>query len=81
MSDHGSKDIKMRLDSKRIEVVDEKVAEILRTKTPSQRLKIAFDLWEMASRIITSHLKSGHPDWDQEKLAKEVARRLSHGAL
>jgi len=71
----------VRLNPKQIEVVDDQVAAILRTKTPAERLKMAFDLWDMASRMITGYLKSQHPDWSQEQIQKETAHRLSHGAV
>jgi len=69
----------MKIDLKRIEVVDDVVAEILKRKTPQERIKIGFDLWTSARNMLTAHLKSIHPDWSKEVLAREVARRLSHG--
>jgi hypothetical protein len=71
----------MRLDRGQIEVVDEVVAEVLRRKTPAQRIGIGFDMWTSAQRMLTAHLRSSHPDWSLRKVREEVARRLSHGAL
>ena len=64
-----------------IEVMDDAMAEILRKKTPAERLAIAFGLWRSARIILSGSLKSLHPDWDEERIQQEVARRLSHGAV
>ena len=68
-----------RLDRGQIEVVDDRVAEILRQKTPAERIRIACDLWVSMYRMLTAHLTHTHPEWDSKKVEQEVARRLSHG--
>ena len=70
-----------RLDTGQIEVVDDTMAEILRHKTPAERIRIGFALWTSARHMLMSHLKKTHPDWDNDRVEKEVARRLSHGAI
>lgn len=69
----------MRLDSGQIEVLAA-MAEVLRHKTPTQRLQIGFALWDSAKRMLTSHLSAEHPDWTPNRISREVAQRLSHGA-
>ena len=64
-----------------IEVMDDRMAEILRKKSHAERLAIGFGLWRSARIILTGSLKSLHPDWSDDKVQKEVARRLSHGAV
>ena len=71
----------MRLDSGQIEVVDDLMAAILQHKTPEERLRIGFDLWDFAQKMLTSHLTSTHTDCDSERVRREVSRRLSHGAI
>jgi hypothetical protein len=71
----------LRLDRGQIEVVDDAVAEILRGKTPAERLRIGFNMWTSARNMLTVHLKRSHPEWSVGRVAKEVARRLSHGAV
>lgn len=73
--------INMRLDSGQIEVLDEEMAEVLRKKTPGQRIKIGSEIFKSASKMLKSHLKTNHPDWSPKKLNREVARRLSNGSL
>lgn len=57
------------------------MAEILRRKTPAERLRIGFSMWTSTQAMLTSHLQSTHPDWDEAYTRREVARRLSHGAV
>ena len=71
----------MRLDEGQIEAVDDAVAEVLRRKTPAERIRIGFDMWASARAMLTAHLKVSHPDWSPSEVSKEVARRLSHGAV
>ena len=70
----------MRLDDGQIEVVDAVMAEVLRQKTPAQRIGIGFAMWDSAKRMLTAHLSSEHPDWTAQRIRREVVRRLSHGA-
>jgi hypothetical protein len=71
----------LRLDPGQIETVDDTMAEILRRKTPAERIRIGFTLWTSARDMLMTHLKKTHPDWDNGRIEKEVARRLSHGAV
>jgi hypothetical protein len=57
------------------------MAEVLRRKTPAERISIADNLWESAYNMLLSHIGKTHPEWDSGRLKKEVARRLSHGAV
>jgi Rv0078B-related antitoxin len=74
-------DVRMVIDPRNIEVMDDDMAEVFRAMTGAQRLKIASDLFRSARTMIASHLAAEHPDWDQQRLQEEVARRLSHGAV
>ena len=71
----------MRLDKGQIEVVDDAMAEVLRHKTPAERIHIGFNLWISARNMLMTHLKKTHPEWDAKRLDREVARRLTHGAI
>jgi hypothetical protein len=73
--------LKVRPDNAPSGVVDDQMVEILRRKTPAERLAIAFGLWRSARLILTGCLKSLHPEWDEERVRREVVRRLSHGAV
>lgn len=71
----------MRLDFGQIKGLDEDVADILRSKSEAERLTIAFRMWSFARQTVLNVLRSEHADWDEKRLQKEVARRLSHGAI
>jgi hypothetical protein len=75
----------MNFDLKRhpptIEVMDDAMAEILRSKTGAQRLAIASGMYASARRMLLSHLRSEHANWDEQRIQREAARRLSHGAV
>ena len=71
----------MSSDMQRIEVLDDAMAEVLRRKTPAERLAIGFGLWRSARTLLRGQLASLHPEWDVAQVDREVARRLSHGAV
>ena len=63
------------------EVVDNQVAEVLRRKTPAERLRIGFDMWTSVRRMLLSHIGHTHPEWSRPDVEREVAKRMLHGAL
>ena len=71
----------MQINKGNIEVIDDRMATIFREKTPLQRLAIAFGMWSSARKYLINYLKTEHPDWGDAVIQKEVARRLSHGAV
>jgi hypothetical protein len=64
-----------------IEVMDDDMAAVLRAKTGAERLAIASGMYASARRMLLSHLRAEHPDWDEQQIQRETARRLSHGAM
>ena len=62
-----------------VETLDEEMAEVFANMTGAERLAIAAGMFRSARRILSSHLRSEHPDWTPERLQNEVVRRLSHG--
>ena len=70
----------MRLDDGQIEVITDQMADILRGKSPAERLKIGFEMWTSAREMIQSYVSFQHPEWSEKQLKQEVARRLLHGA-
>jgi len=71
----------MRLDPRRIEVMDDAMAQVLRRKTPAERIAIGFSLWTSAKRMLTVRLSKSHPDWDEGRIQREVVKRLSNGTV
>ena len=63
-----------------VESMDQRMARIMRDKTPAERLEIAFDMWRSVRQMTKTILESQHPDWPPSRVEREVARRMSHGA-
>ena len=63
------------------DVPDPVMVEVLRKKTPQERVKIASDMWDSAMEQISAVVRSLHPAWDKEKVRKEVIRRLTHESI
>ena len=74
-----SKRMPWRLDSGPIEVVDEEVAAILRRKTPAERIALAASAHRTAREMLAARIRSQHDDWADERIDREVARRLTRG--
>jgi hypothetical protein len=62
-----------------VELMDEAMAEVLRAKSPAERLVIANGMWRSASRMIEAILRAERPEWTDDAIRREVARRMSHG--
>jgi hypothetical protein len=45
----------------------------------AERLAMANDMFNSARRMLLSHLAAEHPDWSEEQVTREVARRITHG--
>jgi hypothetical protein len=71
----------MRKINPNFEVMDDTMAEVLRRKTPAERLAIGMGMWTYARDLLRAVLRGQHPDWTDEQINREVARRLSHGAV
>lgn len=69
-----------RLDDGQIEVVDPFVADCLRKKTFSERMEMVFEANRTMRLLIAGRLKTDHPEWSDEQIQAEVARRMLHGA-
>jgi hypothetical protein len=41
---------------------------------------MAAQLQRLAHALIEGRLRSDHPDWDDERIATEIARRIRRGA-
>ena len=67
--------------SRQLEVVDHAMAAVLRQKTEAERLQIAWGLWRSARSMLINLMQAEHPDWSEAAVNREVARRMSHGAV
>ena len=72
---------RLNRDLRNVEHISDDLVLLWRSKTPAEKLDIVFGMWETARQLITAQVSSIHPDWDDDRIAREVARRLSHGAF
>jgi hypothetical protein len=70
---------KKSIDPRRIEGPDPEMVAVLRAKTGAERLAIASGMVASARRMLSSALAARHPDWDEDRVAEEVARRVARG--
>ena len=63
-----------------IESIDDATATILSRKTAAERLQIAFGMWRSARNMLFAMIRAEHPEWSDQDVSAEVARRFSHGA-
>jgi len=75
-----SSTIPWRLDDGQIEVVDDAVAEVLRGKTPAERVAMIAAAHRTMRRVIMAAIRKRHPDWDEDTVAAEAARRMTRGS-
>jgi len=68
------------IDVRRIEILDPAMVEVLRAKTPAERVAMVFDANRTMREMLLAHLREQHPDWDQERVDREIARRMRRGS-
>lgn len=59
-----------------IEVIDDDMAEVLRRKTPAERLAATHAMWRVAYHRTLNTLRFQHPDWDEGQIRMEMNRRM-----
>ncbi len=69
----------LRLDDGQIEAVDDSVAELLRRKTPAERVAMIGEANRAMRLVIAAQVRSCRPDWDDRAVLEEVARRMRGG--
>ncbi len=67
-------------DLTRIEVIDERIAEILRSKTAGERLAMGFATRAFAKMIVESGVRHAKAAWDRALVNQEVLRRMQLGS-
>lgn len=71
----------MWLDPKRYEIMDDQMAEIMRLKTPDEKMAMLDGMWRMARGLIRDKLRQDNPEWNEADIDRETARRMSRGAV
>jgi len=63
-----------------VELLDEAIVEVLRRKAPVERVAMIFAANRTMRLRLEGHLRSRHPDWDDQRVMQEIAGRMSRGA-
>jgi len=63
-----------------LEPLDPVVIEALRCQTPAQRLEAVNTMWRTARRLVTAGVRTQHPDWGDDRIDREVAKRMACGS-
>ena len=71
----------MSTDNVQFEIIGDQMAEILRRKTDAQRLRSVDGFWRSARAILRANIVTEHPDWTNEQVNRQIARRISNGAF
>ncbi len=68
-----------QLDYRRIEIVEPQMAEIYRSKTVTQRIQLMLDANATMRLLIAGALRTQNPDWSEQAIDQEVAKRMLNG--
>ena len=71
--------MKWRLDDGQIEALDKAMVEVLRRKTPTERVQMAMAASRTVRLIVEGSVRTRHPDWPDTRVQAQVARRMSRG--
>ena len=69
-----------RLDKGQIEVVDPQIADVLRKKTPAERIAMIGAARQTALLLASAGVRYQHPAWNDAEVEAEVLRRFSRAA-
>ena len=59
-----------------VEIIDPMVVEVLRKKTPAEKLAQAFGMWDFAVSMLQANLHHEHPEWTTDEIQREMRRRI-----
>ncbi len=68
------------IDPRRIEVIDDRTAAILRAMKPAERLERANQMVLQAREVLACVLRASAQGWNEARVAAEVRRRMTRGA-
>jgi hypothetical protein len=70
---------KWRLDPGQIEVLDDSMVEVLRRKQPWERVAMVGQANQTVRLLMAGGIRSRNPEWTEEQVRREVARRMLGG--
>ena len=63
-----------------IEMIDDDMVEIMRSKTIAQKMAILNDMHRTARKLVRCGVMMQHADWTLDQVELEVSQRLLHGS-
>jgi hypothetical protein len=63
----------------KIETLDPAMVEVLKSKTPAERVQMVAAANRTARILAEAGTRYLHPDWDDEQIQAEVRRRVTGG--
>ena len=63
----------------KLEVIDDDLAEVLRTKSPAEKIQMIGDANRTARLLAAAGVRFQHPDWNDSQVHTEVLRRVCGG--
>jgi len=64
------------IDWRRIEILDDRMVEIIRKMTPQERVQKGMELSQFMRDRVLCHLHTENPQWTEEQVQEEWRRRL-----
>lgn len=68
------------LDTRRIELLDPEVVQIMKSKSPAEKLAMAFESNRLVRLRLAGHFRTEHPDWTDDQINAAVAQRVLNGS-
>lgn len=68
------------IDPRRIEMIDDKDADVLRAMTPERRVEMVGELCRFAWGVAEAAIRERYPQWSDEQVKRELARRVAIGS-
>jgi hypothetical protein len=62
----------------RMEIVDPAMVAVMQKMTPAEKYSAVNAMWCSAHDMIRNLLEAEHPEWSQEQMNQEMARRMLH---
>ena len=63
-----------------VEIIDPMMVEILRNKSPAQRLAQAFGMWDFAVMMLSAVIRQEQPELSTSEVQRAIYRRIRGSA-
>lgn len=67
------------VDPRNVEVVDDQLAQVLRRKSPAEKVEMVVAANRTARLLAAAGIRYQHPEWNDAQIQAEVIRRVTSG--